>query len=156
MWLFVVVFVGFWLTILLTWNIITYMENNYAKEFLQLKMNDATMQVKHTQENLNRILETFGNTAIGSAKSLSLMIYGDPTILKHTTRLEKIRQILGVDELHVSDEKGILRTSIPRSTIGFDMNSTEQSRPFMEAITNRKFQMWQKPMANGSANIYIS
>ena len=49
MWLFVVVFVGFWLTILLTWNIITYMENNYAKEFLQLKMNDATMQVKHTQ-----------------------------------------------------------------------------------------------------------
>lgn len=66
--------------------------------------------------------------------------------------MEKIRRLLEVDELHVSDEKGFLIASYPQAKeyIHYDMSSKEQSKVFMPALTDKKFAFVQEPQMNGA------
>ena len=61
------------------------------------------------------------------ARSVSALIQADPAALepKNMTRLARD---IGVDEVHVTDEKGVLRWGNVPGFYGFDFNTSEQTK----------------------------
>ncbi len=62
--------------------------------------------------------------AIAKAHAFAYMIDLRPSIIGDEKELERIRKMLDVDELHVSDKNGILVGSTIPSYIGYDMASS--------------------------------
>ncbi|WP_372995554.1 HAMP domain-containing protein [Lutispora sp.] len=118
-------------------------------EVTQDKVNEVieSISTQATKNDLLR-LETNGESLL-KAKTLSLMIENNPQILENPSQLNKIKELLAVDEINVCDENGIIKWTTVTDYVGFDMNSTEQTRPFMEAITNKGFELAQEPTGRG-------
>lgn len=67
--------------------------------------------------------------------------------------LSQLVKNLKVSEIHVMNGEGILEISNNDSLVGFDFNSSDQSRVFLEAIKNKNFELAQEPAHRGADNI---
>ncbi len=46
---------------------------------------------------------------------------------------------LNVSEIHVTNDKGILTNGSIKGFIGFDFNSSDQTKPFLKIINDKEF-----------------
>ena len=118
------------------------------REAMRIGMEDVASRVRTTEANLARTVELNNRSAIAKAHALALLIAQDPTLVEDHERFIALRKPLDVEEIHVSDEKGILIQCYPETSLGLDMNSAEQPRPFMAALTNKTFELVQEPQTN--------
>jgi hypothetical protein len=77
------------------------------------------------------------------------MVEMNPAILRDPDQLEKIRKLLEVDEIHVSDGRGILIAGTVKEYIGYDFASDKQSAAFLPAIKDKQFELAQSPQPKG-------
>ncbi len=152
-WLLVFVAGAFLLTFGVSWLIHSSLAQKSALELLRIKLDDASRQVEHTQTNLTTVVQMSEASALSKARALAYMIEMDPDVLKRPEELDEIRRRLDVDQLHVSDENGILIASIPRSYEGYDMAGSEQSAEFLSALKDPGFELVQAPAPNGILKI---
>lgn len=118
------------------------------REAMRIGMEDVASRVRTTEANLARTVELNNRSAIAKAHALALLIAEDPTLVDDHERFIALRKPLDVEEIHVSDENGILIQCYPETSLGLDMNSAEQPRPFMAALTNKTFELVQEPQTN--------
>ena len=123
-----------------------------AHRLIRLRISDAKRQLSTTEENLKRISEMTDAMALIKVRTFASFIEQSPELLTSREKLQEIRKLLDVDELHVSDPKGILIASVPEEYQGYDMASAAQSAAFMPAITDPSFELVQEPQRKGSDN----
>ncbi|MDX9868618.1 MAG: SpoIIE family protein phosphatase [Kiritimatiellia bacterium] len=148
-WLFLFVALAFLVTFGVSFFIETRQARNNAVGLIRLKMEDARRQIGRNRENVATIREIADATALAKARAFAKMIAQQPSVLTSREELEDIRERLDVDELHVSDEKGILIASIPAAYEGYDMASSAQSAAFVAALRDPAFALAQEPKAKG-------
>jgi serine phosphatase RsbU (regulator of sigma subunit) len=148
-WLFLFVAAAFLLTFIISFYIQTEQARENAVNLINLKMADVMAQIIANRENVAVIREIADATSLAKARAFARMIAMKPSLLKDRSELERIRATLDVDELHVSDEKGILIASIPKAYEGYAMNSSAQSRAFMPALADPGFALAQDPKEKG-------
>lgn len=148
-WLFVFVAMAFLLIFALSYYIQTDQAQKSAIGLILLKITDAEQQLVTARSNLARIEELTRSIAIFKARTFARILEEHPEILQSQEALEKTRLFLGVDEVHVSDSKGILIACVPAAYKGYDMASAAQSAEFMPALTTPDFVLVQKPQAKG-------
>lgn len=105
-------------------------------------------KVAENQQEIEEIKQTLDADGLSKAHAFAFMIAQNPALLEDAARLRGLCKLLGVDGLCVSDEQGVLRWGT--DYIGFDMNSSEQSRPFMGALQDSNFELAQEPQINGA------
>ncbi len=149
-WLFLLVFSAFILTFATSYLIQTNQSQKVGLDLIELKIADVKKQLHITQHNLKAIKQMTNSSARIKAKVLAQLVYYNPKILTNQAEFEKVKELLDVDEAHISDSRGILIASIPKKYKGFDMSSTTQTKAFMGAITNQNFELVQAPMERGA------
>ncbi len=148
-WLFVFVIAAFLLTFGASWIIHNALAKSAAQAFLRVKLETAKHQVERTADNLETVIALSDASALIKARALCAFVDDDPTLLQSHERLEAMRVLLDVDELHISDAKGILIASIPKKYEGYNMADDEQSQAFLPALTQPDFALVQEPRPNG-------
>ncbi len=148
-WLFLFVSGAFVLTFVASWFIHNALANHAARALLHVKLETAKHQVDRTKENLEAVITLSNNTALAKARALCGLVAADPGIIHSRERLEAVRDLLDVDEVHISDGKGVLIASIPESYQGYDMGMGEQAREFLPALRDSDFALVQEPRPNG-------
>ena len=119
-------------------------------EAMRLSAEDVARRLSENLVNRASIEELYNSSVISAAKSLAKLIAIDPSVVTNTDAFAALPGVLGVDEVHVSDDKGVLIASVPRQYVGYDMASNPQSAVFLPAITDRGFEFVQKAMKKGS------
>ena len=156
-WLFLLVVLAFLITFAASWHLHSYLAELSAVDMLESTLAGVSRKISITEKNLNTVTHLSDATALAKTHAFALMIASDPSILHNPEKLEVIRQKLDVDELHVSDEKGVLQWSVSFNKSlnyrGYDMNSQAQSAAFMPALTDKKFELVQTPQMSGSFKI---
>jgi len=117
-----------------------------SRKSLRLGLEELASRVRGTSENLRAIIAYSDATVLAKARAFSRIVAKDPSLLTQTNALVQLSEVLDVDELHVSDEKGVLIASYPRSSLGFDLKSSELSVNFLPALTNKTFAYVQEPV----------
>lgn len=148
-WLFLFVAFAFLVTFWLSFSIETRQAKNNAVGLIRLKMEDARKQIVVNRENVATIRAIADATALAKARAFAKMVALQPSVLKNRGELEDICRRLDVDELHVSDEKGILIASVPAKYEGYDMSASDQSGAFMPALRDPDFALAQEPKKKG-------
>ncbi|HYE84525.1 MAG TPA: methyl-accepting chemotaxis protein [Clostridia bacterium] len=123
--------------------------NNNMAEITGEKLEEAVVAFKSQQESITELKKELGRNYIDKAKMLSLMIEQRPQITDSPDMLNKTAAVLGVEEIHICDENGIIVSSTVPEFVGFDFKSTEQTKPFMEAVSNKSFELAQEPSERG-------
>jgi serine phosphatase RsbU (regulator of sigma subunit) len=148
-WLFIFVAAAFLLTFSVSFVVQTEQSRENAVNLIKLKIDDARQQIMDNRHDVEVIRGIADATSLAKARAFARMIAMKPSLLRDRRELEKIRKELDVDELHVSDEKGILIASIPAEYEGYEMSGSAQSRAFMPALDDPDFALAQAPQAKG-------
>ena len=151
-WLLVFVLIAFALTFCVSFFVQTRQAEQNAIELIGIKINDAQEQIDQNDKNLASIRMLNDETALAKARVFARLVAEDPELLTDDTKLEAVRLELQVDELHISNEEGILIQSIPKEYEGYDMASAPQSAAFLPAITYPNFSLVQSPQPKGIDN----
>ncbi len=118
-------------------------------EAMRLGAEDVARRIVDTRNSIREIRELYEETALCAARSFAKLIASEPSLVEDKDRYRALLDIIGVDEIHISDEKGVLIASIPESYLGYNMADSTQSRDFLPALTNRAFELVQRPMPRG-------
>ena len=78
---------------------------------------------------------------------------------RSTENFQSLAEDIGVDEIHVTDENGVVLWGNIPAFYGFDFHTSDQTVPFLDALTDPYFELAQDPQVQGAENAlfqYIS
>ena len=147
-WLLVFMLIGFGAAFSISFYIQTKQAVSNGYSLIRLRIEDVKEQLNINSQNLQDIRTESDKNALAKARALAKLLELNPDLFFSDDYLEEIRSMLAVDEIHISDEKGILIISTEAYT-GYDMASDSQSASFMPALTDKNFEYVQDPMPRG-------
>lgn len=133
----------------------TFINQSSNTSLSRNKLEDVKAKLANNDENIERLKENLSQDNLAKTRAFADMLAADSTIYGNAAKLEEIKKRLMVNELHIIDEKGIITSSTISGYIGFDMKSGEQSRAFMEIVTNPSLEIVQEPQENVAEGIIM-
>lgn len=115
-----------------------------------VRLSDAKQRLSESKNEIAELTENLNEEYLSKARMFSQIISLAPETLDDSAKLEQIRVKMGVDELHVTDENGIILWSTVPAYIGFDFNSSDQTKPFLKLLTDSSYELAQEPTPNGA------
>lgn len=112
------------------------------------KVNEVKKQISERERYIEITKQGFNEYLLMATKAAANVLEYTPED-KINDKLEKLAKEIGVPEIHITDENGVLKWGNMSQLFGYDFDSSEQSRPFMEALENKNYQVVQEPMKRG-------
>jgi methyl-accepting chemotaxis protein len=81
------------------------------------------------------------------------VIKQNPEILTKNSALFELAASLGVDELHITDENGVIKWGTIASFIGVDLNNDNSLKIFAQGLTNPDFEFNQEPVVRSTDGV---
>lgn len=131
----------------------TYMNQRNNTNSSYEKLETVNLKLQSNDEESQQLTNSLGENALAKARAFAYMIEQNPEIIEDAAALEEICSLLAVDELHIIDDKGIITHSTVDAYVGFDMNSGEQTKPFMAIIDDPSIEIAQEPQPNATKGI---
>jgi len=106
----------------------------------------------------NAVLDQLDKKNIALAQTLAFLVDEDPGKLE-PDKMAQLARLFYVDEVHVTDENGILRWGNVAEFYGFDFSASEQTRPLLEILNNPALTIAQYPQPRGADGVmfqYVS
>lgn len=125
----------------------------HADEELESLLDNVENLVLANDEEIELLKENTAADYLIRTRAFAAMIEEDPGILESRTRLQEIMTLLDVDELNVTDEKGVIQWGTVADYIGFDLGSSDQAKPFIAILSNPSMEIAQEPQPNGAKGI---
>ncbi len=133
-------------------NEVSILESNIWEE-----AQSSIEQIKELQKEAIEIEENIfqlnNDSAIAITKLIARMMKNDSALLETKVLIELVKEISYIDEIHIVDKNGILTYSSESEFIGFDFNSSEQTKPFLNGIHDSNFILAQNPQFRGSDGV---
>lgn len=139
----------FMMTVLFT--VQTGVMKSTAKNACESKLIDVIEKLTTNEIDTAELTEQLNSDYIAKADAFAEMIKLDTSILNDSKRLNDIAAMLDVDELHVTDEKGVIYWGTVPDYYGFDFSSSEQTKPFLPILTDSSVKIAQEPQPNGAS-----
>ena len=93
------------------------------------------------ERDINLMKELLEEETMDKARTFSWILSEQPQLLTNSSKLMKLCESMGLDELHIIDEKGIITSSTIRAYVGFDMASGKQSAEFLKILEDASFEL---------------
>ena len=113
-------------------------------ENLDKEMLSAVEMIEITKGALNE-------KNIALTQAIAELIASDTSYLQ-TNKMVALAAALGVEEIHVTDGKGVLLFGNVTGFYGFDFNTSDQTLPFVELIGKKGATLAQEPSPRGTDN----
>lgn len=104
------------------------------KQTFQVKLDQIERTMEENKVELDNLRESLDEDYLTRANAFAYIIEKDPDVLKDPGELRRLEKLLDVDELHVSDEKGVIAYSSVPKYIGLDFHSGEQMQGFLPIL----------------------
>lgn len=121
-----------------------------------------TLQLEDQMENLDKEMLSavemieitkgaLNEKNIALTQAIAELIATDTSYLE-TNKMVALATSLGVEEIHVTDGKGVLLYGNITGFYGFDFNTSDQTLPFVDLIGKRGASLAQEPSPRGTDN----
>lgn len=118
-------------------------------EVTKSKVDETIALMDNQLKNNNLLREELDRNYISKAKVLAQIIADNPKMLESHEQLTKIADVLEVEEMHICDGNGIIVGGNIQDFFGFDFKASEQTKPFLGAISDKNFELAQEPSERG-------
>ncbi len=123
------------------------METTAAEQLSEISniVESSEKQIRNLKSSLNR-------NYLRIAETIAIAVKDGSSILE-TGKMTELAETAGIDEIHVTDENGILRWGNKTGFYGFDFNTSDQTQPFLAGLKNPSFQLAQDPQQRGTDKV---
>ena len=125
------------------------MANEIVDYQMSVQINSIEKTINIADKVVEITTEELDKKNISLAVALSNMINLDPTLLEYDS-LIKVAKSMGVSEIHITDENGVLTHGSIKDFIGFDFKANDQTKPFMGLINEKDGKFAQPPTKRGA------
>lgn len=140
-------------TLLLVFCLQTHASYQRVQADLENQLDTVENVLAENSAQIDELRESTGEDYIVRTRAFSYMIQQNPELLDAPEQLQAIQTLLDVDELHVTDEKGVIRWGTVPDYIGFDFSGSEQAGVFMDILRDRSLEIAQEPQPNGAEGV---
>lgn len=120
-------------------------KTKFSLESLIARSEESDAEVK-------MLKETMSHNFLRLTHSVAKLVAEAPELLE-TAELQALTKKLDIDEIHVTDEEGVLRWGSVPDFFGFDFSTSDQTRPFLKGLTDEGFAFAQEPQPRGVDDI---
>lgn len=131
----------------------TYIINNLVLERNKLsneKLNQITATIESNEVELDALTQSLDESYLLRARAVAYLIEKDASILEDVSQLQRITELLDVDDVHVTDENGIIAYSSVPENIGLDFHENEQTLGFLPILYGEKDYVIQEIRPNAA------
>lgn len=121
----------------------------------QNKLEDVKTKLEANQKSVADLTENLGGNNLAKTRAFADILAADSSVIGDADKLNKIKDRLMVNELHIINEEGIITSSTIESYIGFDMKSGEQSNAFMAIVDDPSKEIVQEPQVNVAEGVVM-
>lgn len=117
------------------------------------KLNEVQNQVfnRGAEESVKR--SEIRKSYVEKVKIVAGVIKQNPGSVSNNSFLFELASSLGVDEIHITDENGVIRWGTVVNLYGSDLSADENMKPFLEGLTNVDYEYVQEPTARSVDNV---
>lgn len=116
----------------------------------QLRVLEITME---NQNSLNKDIKMeMGKAYLPVARTIASLIQSDADLLS-VEQFNKLSKELEIDAITIIDGDGIIRSASSNGSIGYNMETSDQSREFLDLIHGDKKELVQLPQPRGDDGI---
>jgi len=113
------------------------------------ELSTVTNMIHSSMETMEVTREEIDRKNLALARSVAEIVARDPGVLE-TARMQELAARLQVDELHVTDEKGVLIYGNIPDFFGFDFATDQQTKPFLKMLEDPTYELAQETQERGS------
>jgi methyl-accepting chemotaxis protein len=128
---------------------------NTAVKTSQTRIEDVITKISEKAVETEEMKEELNQEYIGKASTFAEMIKLNPDILDDQDTLDEIAEMLDVDELHVTDDKGVIQWGTVPDYFGFDFSTSDQAGEFMVILDDPTIKIAQDAQPNGTEGKYF-
>lgn len=132
-----------------------YVSSQSIETVVALQLEDQISNIESDILSANDVVnitkDALDEKNIALTQAIAELIATDPSWLS-TTKMTQLASSLGVEEIHVTDGRGVLLFGNITGFYGFDFNTTEQTLPFIDLIGKRRAALAQAPSPRGTDN----
>lgn len=123
------------------------------EKVITMQLKDQMKNLENEHESADEVVGITKNALneknIALTKTVAEMIAADPEYLE-TEKLITLAKVIGVDEIHITDENGILQWGNIPDFYGFDFAESDQTQPFLSLIDQTGGSLAQEPTERGT------
>lgn len=153
--LFIYMAVALVFTITAIFALQTFISKSNNRISSQDKLEDVKTKLENNKQSQEDLINNLGENNLAKARAFAGLLAADSSIYGNADKLDEIKDRLMVNELHIIDEDGIIRSSTIDKYIGFDMKSGEQSNAFMVINSDPSIEIVQEPQENVADGIVM-
>jgi methyl-accepting chemotaxis protein len=127
--------------------------NDNIESITNAKAQEVELILNGKLDEITKLKADINKNNIDKARLISLVIFHDPELATNLDDLKQLAKTIDVEEIHITDDKGLIIAGTIPAFLGFDFNSTEQSKPFLPALTDKSFELAQDPTERGIDNV---
>jgi len=128
-------------------------EDVLVMDLIESQMNSQLDNLSENVKTRRGVEETFFQTLdeknLDLAQSVAEVVKSNPEMLE-TSAMQSLAKSIGVDEIHVVDGSGVLQHGNIEGFFGFDFNTSDQTKPFVELIGKTNGRLAQAPSERGT------
>lgn len=124
--------------------------NKNAYKTSKVLLNQVVDIIEKNQKNEQDMIESLKEDYIVRAKAVSYIIDAKPEAEKDVKELQKIADLMSIDEIHLFDKKGKIYSGTIPKYYGYNFDSGKQMAYFKPMLKNKKLTMCQDVTPNTS------
>lgn len=121
---------------------------NIMEETATLKVEETKGLISEREANVDTLKQALNKYLISITKGVAESLKGLPDD-KLNAEAVRLVGFLGVSEIHITDDKGVLKWGSVPDVFGFDFNSSDQTKPFLTGLADKNFAMAQDAQERG-------
>ena len=130
-----------------------FVANNSVSSVVEMQLIDQIKnlenEIKTSEEIVQITKDALNEKNIAIARGVAELIKSDSSWLG-TRKLKVLARSFGVDEIHVTDGRGVIQFGTVEDFFGFDFSTTDQTKPFMDLIGAKDGAFAQEPSPRGT------
>ncbi len=127
---------------------------NEIDEQANQKIEEIKTTIDERTENAEITEEAIDNYLISLTKSLAVY-FSNIEEENLTEEVNNLVEEINISEIHITDSEGVIQWSTVPDFVGFDFNSSEQTKPFLEGLNNSNFVLAQEAQERGTTGEYF-
>lgn len=125
---------------------------------IEVTMESVQEDIKTTRRVQDIVYDEIGRKDIALNKALAEILRQHPELTadpnnQNVEEFQRIADLLGISEINIANEDGILLWGNMEGFYRFDFQSTDQARPFMQIIEDPTTELIQEPQVNSAGEM---
>lgn len=127
-------------------------ENNMS-QLTQSKLDETRSIISNKLEAISAKKQEIKKQNLDKARLIASVINHNPETVENVVSLFNMAASLGVDEIHITDENGVVKWTTAKSFFNMDYKSVESMKPFLEGLKDANFGLAQDPTIRSFDNV---